>query len=664
MRGASRPATLALCTLLLLGALAIALPVGAPAEQAAQPSAAAAGRLDAGRDHTCAVLAGGEVRCWGYGGDGALGYADRRTIGDDEAPGSAGPVNLGASRTITAISAGHFHTCAVLDDGDVRCWGFGGNGRLGYANGSITIGDDEAPASVGPVELGAGRATAISAGGAHTCALLEGGDVRCWGFAGGVGFGGQLGYGNTQNIGDDETPASAGSVNLGPGRTATAITAGGVHTCALLDAVIERDGVRLSNVRCWGEGANGRLGYSNQFNIGDDETPDSAGPVDLGGRRATAISAGDSHTCALLDNGEVRCWGAGTDSQTGGGGQLGYGNTQDIGDNENLPPVGPVDLGGRNAMAISAGGTHTCALLDDGSVRCWGYGASGRLGYGNQISIGDDETPGLVGPVDLGPGRTATAITAGRHHTCARLDDTSVRCWGYGQFGRLGYGNQINIGDDETPGSTGPVELRTPVSPPIIRGDPPARGPYSYPLDSEAESLRAQAARLRGLRRCLARVRRHTRREIRRARRLSGSRRARARRHARRHKSRLRRGCSRRWGRTPGRITGLKAHAPSPTEIILTFDAPGTDGPRPPAARAYLIKQSLRPIRSARRFRRAQTLCNGTCRFPTVTRVGTQINFRVTGLRPDTTYYYVAAARDNVSRRLGARSAAVKARTR
>ena len=135
--------------------------------------------------------------------------------------------------------------------------------------------------------------------------------------------------------------------------------------------------------------------------------------MDLGvGRFATAISAGDFHTCAVLDDGSVRCWGFGED------GRLGYGNETDIGDDESPGSVGPVNLGmGRTAMAISAGGAHTCAVLDNGKVLCWGFGEDGRLGYGDEATIGDDEPPGIVAPVDLGP-RTATAITRRR---CAHL---------------------------------------------------------------------------------------------------------------------------------------------------------------------------------------------------------------------------------------------------
>ena len=190
------------------------------------------------------------------------------------------------------------------------------------------------------------------------------------------------------------------------------------------------------------------------------------GPIDLGaGRTATAIAAGANHTCAILDDASVRCWGAGF------GGQLGYGNTDTIGDDETPGTVGPIDLGaGRTATALTTGADHTCAELDDGTVRCWGSGLSGQLGYANSDTVGAGETPGTVGTVDLGTGRTATALTGGGVHTCALLDDGTVRCWGDGTEGQLGYGNNDDIGDDETPASAGPVALVAGSPPPLARG--------------------------------------------------------------------------------------------------------------------------------------------------------------------------------------------------
>jgi alpha-tubulin suppressor-like RCC1 family protein len=436
--------------LITLVALAI-VPSASPEQAASKVRRLPAGFLDAGGAQTCAVFDNRTVRCWGSGGNGRLGYGNLNDIGDTEVPASVGVVDVGASRGTIAISSGGSHNCALLDTRQVRCWGLGGNGRLGYGN-ENDIGDNETPGSAGPVDLGTGRvASAITAGGAHTCTILDTSQVRCWG----AGANGRLGYGNTNDIGDNETPGGFGPVDLGSGRTAIAISAGTAHTCALLDT---------GQVRCWGAGGNGRLGYGNTTAIGDNETPGGFGPVDLGaGRTAIAISAGGSHTCAILDTGQVRCWG------NGANGRLGYGNLNDIGDNETPGSIAPVDLGaGRTAVAISSGTAHTCAILDTGQVRCWGLATNGRLGYGNLNDIGDNETPGSVAPVDLGAGRLAVAISAGGAHTCALLTSGQVLCWGAGANGRLGYANINDIGDNETPATVVPVNAGGIVSPSVL----------------------------------------------------------------------------------------------------------------------------------------------------------------------------------------------------
>ena len=421
-----------------------------------QPAVAvsAGERMDAGAEHTCVVLDNGKVRCWGLNGSGQLGYGNtgvngKNLIGDDETPDTEGPVDFGGPNAVEVAAGGH-HSCAILDDGGVRCWGLGASGQLGY-NGVDTIGDNETPAAQANVAIGPNRtATAVTAGGGHTCAILDNGKVRCWGSNGS----GQLGYANTatQAIGDNETPVSAGTVDLGPGRTATAIAAGLVHTCAILDN---------EEVRCWGSGEDGRLGYGNEDTIGDDETPATAGPVNLGAGSlgAKAIAAGQEHTCVILTNDKVRCWGQALD------GALGYGNTEDIGDDESpdTATVGHVHLGGVDAISLAAGDSHTCAVLADATVRCWGLPTEGKLGlvlgFGVVFPpIGDSETPDSQLTVDLG-GSAAVAITAGAIHTCAVVDTAHVHCWGNGSQGATGQGNPFSLGDDEAPGTASRVPM-------------------------------------------------------------------------------------------------------------------------------------------------------------------------------------------------------------
>jgi len=177
-----------------------------------------------------------------------------------------------------------------------------------------------------------------------------------------------------------------------------------------------------------------------------------------------------------------------------------------------------------------------------------------------------------------------------------------------------------------------PTATPSPSITPTATPAPPGGG-----LDGEGAVLSFERKRANALKRCLRAA-------------------PRARRAARRR-------CRARFARTPGRVRGLRMRSASATKVVLSFRAPGTDGRRGPAARGYVVKQSVRAIRGRRGFRRARSLCGGNCRFA-VTRVGERITLTVTGLRPRTTYYYAIAARDNVSGRLGPRSRVVRARTR
>jgi alpha-tubulin suppressor-like RCC1 family protein len=381
--------------------------------------------LAAGVAHSCALLDGGRVRCWGWGAYGVLGYGNTVDVGLHETPAQKGDVYVGGK--VVHIAAGENHTCAVLEEGRVRCWGWAAHGQLGYGN-ITNIGDDEVPAVAGDVQVG-GKVVQLAAGAAHTCALLDTGAVRCWGF----GALGQLGYANVQTIGDDELPKAAGDVNVG-GRVVQ-ITARGHRTCARLET---------GSVRCWGQGNQGELGYGNTNNIGDDETPAWAGNIDLGGT-AIDISAGEWHQCAVLTSGALRCWGSNSV------GQLGYGNKNNIGDDETPASAGDVNVGGSVAQ-VSASRYHTCARLEGGTVRCWGDGSIGTLGYGNKNNIGDNETPASAGDVNVGA--KIAYVGSGGGFVCTITVAGKVRCWG-GDVARgalgLGYNPGGPIGDDEFP---------------------------------------------------------------------------------------------------------------------------------------------------------------------------------------------------------------------
>ena len=645
-------ATAGLLVVVVVAAAAVAS--GAAAEQASDPLSPAAGMLSAGAYDTCAVLRDGSLRCWGLGSSGQLGYDATNNVGDLNTPASVAPVNLGG-HTVKAVATGSYHTCAILDDGSVRCWGFAGNGRLGYGDTNPVLDPSKAAA----VDLGPGRkAVAITAGSDDTCVILDTGRVECWGFGGNGENGGALGYGNENDLGGTPatTPGQVGTVDLGPGLTAVAISTSGGHTCALLN-----DG----GVKCWGAATDGQLGYGNtNVNVGETTaaTVAATGEVSLGtGQTAVAITTstdlptttgfqGDAgHTCAILGNGNVECWGDNDD------GQLGYGNLTQVGGRATLLPAnaGPVNLGpGRTAKAITAGGSDTCAILDDGSVKCWGLATHGRLGYPTLDSSGSqaDLISPAAAPVDLGAGRAAIAIAAGGQHTCALLDDDTIRCWGHGAYGQLGYCSEANVGETNTPGSTGPVNLQTgdggtkcpagsgTTTTPGGATTPGATGKMSGTGSQRA--LRAQRLRAKAFSGCRRRAERRPRAQRASARAL----------------------CVRRYGRTPGRVGHLTARVLSSTRIILSFTAPGTDGHRPPAASSYLIAQTTTPIHTPRAFLAAPMLCSSRCRFA-ITTVGTVLTLTITHLSPGTIYYYTVAARDNVTGSPGPRTAATRVLT-
>ena len=386
--------------------------------------------IAAGWYHTCAITTADQIRCWGRNTYGELGLGNVTQIGDDELPSVAPAVDIGGGKPLSIV-AGEFHTCALVEGGKVRCWGRSNVGQLGLSS-TNSIGDNEEPWSVSEIPLG-GTATAIAAGRDHTCAVMTGGKLRCWG---GNTYG-QLGYGNVNNIGDNETPASAGDIKVGA--NVNKVVAGEYFTCALQD-----DG----KVRCWGQGASGTLGYGNVDNIGDNETPDSIGTVAFG-PTATAIAAGRRHVCVIVPDQTLRCWGLNSN------GQLGLANTQAVGDNELPNLAGYPNLGNDKALALALGYASSCAIVSPDKVRCWGNATYGQIGQGNVNQIGDNETPDTVPAVDVGA--AVAQITSNWYQVCVRTTDSRVRCWGRSEYGQLGYGNLNSIGDDEAPSAVGPV---------------------------------------------------------------------------------------------------------------------------------------------------------------------------------------------------------------
>jgi len=356
--------------------------------------------------------------------------------------GTCDAVETTPCRDPQALAVGGDSTCALLHGGIVKCWGYNAEGELGLGD-TKQRGDDahEMGTNLPAVDLGSGAtATAIAAGTAHVCALLSDRSVKCWG----LNSSGQLGLGDAQARGDGlgEMGENLPAIDLGlsAGVEVTAIATGGSHTCARLS-----DG----NVKCWGNNSFGYLGLGDTKNRGDNpnEMGGNLPAVDLGlgaGVQVTAIAAGSAHTCALLSDGTVKCWGLNDYGQLGLGDTKGRGG----GPNEmgtNLPTV---DLGS-SAIAIAASSSHTCALLSSGSVKCWGWNSAGGLGLGDAQNRGDG--PGEMGSnlpaIDLGVSADARAISAGQEYTCALLSEGALKCWGYNGYGNLGLGDAFWRGD-------------------------------------------------------------------------------------------------------------------------------------------------------------------------------------------------------------------------
>jgi alpha-tubulin suppressor-like RCC1 family protein len=432
-----RRATSLAATVLLA---AVLVPVGLSAPAVADASGGVPGvpRADAtalstGDGFTCVIVGDGSLRCWGQNVNGQLAQGNTNDIGDD--PGeSTVRVDLGSGRTAVAVTAGNAHACAILDTGELRCWGNNGFGSLGQGN-TNQIGDEPGETTV-HVDLGVGRtAVAVDAGDYHTCAILDTGDVRCWG----RNASGQLSQGNINDIGDNLGETTV-PVNLGAGRTAVAVSAGGNSACAILDN---------GQLRCWGYNAAGMLLQGNFDNIGDNPGETTV-PVNLGGQPATAVSVGENHVCAIRSDGQLRCWGASNQ------GQLGLGQTPSVGDDPGETSIGPVPLpAGRTAVAVTAGFQHTCAILDSGELRCWGDNNYGQLGQGTIADYGDDATEFTLGVSIDAPVR---AVGAGHLFTCA-VTGTGLRCWG--AAGRLGQGSNIPYGASpgQVPSLLPPINL-------------------------------------------------------------------------------------------------------------------------------------------------------------------------------------------------------------
>lgn len=369
-----------------------------------------------GGGHACARLATGAVRCWGGNTSGQLGPLAA-------ASGAPTPVAVPmpeAPLSVTKLTAGDRFACALLSNGQARCWGEGARGQLG--NGVVTAATTPATISApAPVALTPAAGTLdLKAGAGHACSVDGAGRLRCW------GDGARSGNTDADAVQASPTPV----FQLGPTRSVAVSSA---HACAVSSQ---------GDVRCWGDNSDGQAGGS--FNMTTYQTPE---PVyqDFTQNPYTSVLnvvAGARHSCGLRLDGRVSCWGANDLGQLG---------NQQIGPRTTVATVVPGNFVlDRHVTDVVAGANHGCMRNSAGSVSCWGANTNGQLGDGTTTGRATVQAvPGLT---------TAVALTAGRNHTCALIAGGTARCWGANAMGELGVGDRTQRTTPTVVGGATPLE--------------------------------------------------------------------------------------------------------------------------------------------------------------------------------------------------------------
>ncbi|MFO0649175.1 MAG: hypothetical protein U0326_23235 [Polyangiales bacterium] len=355
--------------------------------------------------------------------------ADASADVTQDASVDTGPADSGAPR-VTHVSGGSFaHTCAVLSTGRVRCWGVNDNAQLGVAvvesrqrcrvpGSTSTLPCEHTPRDVPDLT----DVTDVSVGNGTSCVLKRDGSVWCWG----LNDAGELGQGTS------DTMAHPTPVRVTLPMAARQVAAGAFHVCALLT-----DGT----VQCWGDDKYAQSGVAPAMSEGACDPGD--GITTRCQRRPRAvdgltnvrqISLGRFHTCALLNDGTVRCWGLNDAAQIGTG-------TLEVRESPRTTPTTVTGLSG--VTQIAAGGSHTCAVRSDGAVHCWGWNDMGQLGTAatTACSVATSDTfRCALSPVPVPELSGARAVAAGRYHTCVTLTAGGVRCAGRNDEFQLGLG--------------------------------------------------------------------------------------------------------------------------------------------------------------------------------------------------------------------------------
>ncbi|MEY4634177.1 MAG: hypothetical protein RLZ18_1549, partial [Actinomycetota bacterium] len=334
---------------------------------------------------SCVLNEQGGVSCWGWG--------DWGLLGDGRRTQSSEPVTVsGLTSGVTAIASGQHHHCALLTTGAVKCWGYGDNGQVGTGG----TGQFNSPVDAIAVTE---KATQIVAGHQHTCALTVTGGVKCWGWNGY----GQLGDGTTTNR---FTPVDAIGLTSG----VVHLSAGHGTTCAVL---------QNGNTKCWGRNDYGQVGDGTNTHRTIPTTVSSINGM------AKSVANGTFNTCIITTSNTLKCWGH------NGWGDLGNGSTT----SSNLP-VAVSNVADVSKVSISEG--SMCAVTNAGALKCWGRNENGQLGDGTTTNRSTAITP-------IGITSHVSDVSMGMfQHSCAVINGGTLKCWGYNGWGQLGDGTTTN----------------------------------------------------------------------------------------------------------------------------------------------------------------------------------------------------------------------------
>jgi alpha-tubulin suppressor-like RCC1 family protein len=341
-------------------------------------SAEIAGDNSVQYEYRVAFLHGDTRSAWGTNCLLSWGRNNEDQLGNGEDTNSSVPLKvtngLLVGNEVVSLSSGFASSCALLGDGRIACWGHYEDFQ--YEPGYYATGDDR-------------RYTAVSNGGDTVCGLVDDGSVDCWGELNGFA---------------PSAPLRVEKISVSPSQA-----------CAVLN-----DGV----VQCWGNNSRGQLGNGTTISS---ETPVVVDGGSMTGQLAIDVATSGVHSCALVVNGSVHCWGSNDSLQLGSSGS-----------ESRLPKkVSGGALQGATPVALSLSGGSTCVLLDNGTVACWGINGAMEM---NGTSTEQGYTPTIVNPKLFAQKELVSIHNNDEQNTCTLREDGVAACWGWDASGNLGDG--------------------------------------------------------------------------------------------------------------------------------------------------------------------------------------------------------------------------------